>query len=224
MPTIARAKRQTPDDRRAAILAAAAQVFFEQGYAAASVDAIISHCGGSKRNIYREFGNKEGLFTALVSESAESAVTALPVDGSGGQPLETILLDFGRRLLTIYMSPALLGAYRSILTESRRFPDLARAFYDKGPGRASDRLADVLEAAKTRGEIHCDDCHAAADHFIGMLRDNLHLRVVLGLRPPPSPAEVGAAVASAVGIFLHGISGSKGRAPNATSKRARTPR
>jgi AcrR family transcriptional regulator len=209
MAKTARAKRQTPDSRRAAILDAAAQVFFEQGYAATSVDAIISHCGGSKRNIYREFGSKEGLFTTLVSESAESAVKALPVDGGGGQPLREILLDFGRRLLTLYMSPALLGAYRSILTEARRFPDLAKAFYEKGPGRAADRLAEVLEDAKASGDIHCDDCHAAADHFMGMLRDNLHLRVVLGLQPPPSPAEIEAAVASAVEIFLHGVAGSR---------------
>jgi AcrR family transcriptional regulator len=205
MATRARSTRPTRDSRRAAILEAAAQVFFEQGYAATSVDAIISRCGGSKRNIYNEFGSKEGLFTALVSESAESAVEALRVDESGGEQLRDVLLDFGRRLLTLYMSPALLGAYRSILTEARRFPDLAKAFYEKGPGRASDRLAEVLEAAKARGEIHCDDCRRAADHFMGILRDNLHLRVVLGLQPPPSPVEIEAVVASAVGLFLHGI-------------------
>src|SRR3546814_17701069 len=59
-------------DRRAAILWAAGQVFFEQGYAATSIDAIIERAGGSKRNIYSEFGSKEGLFTALVSESADA--------------------------------------------------------------------------------------------------------------------------------------------------------
>ena len=93
------------------------------------------------------------------------------------------------------------------MTEAPRFPELAKAFYDKGPGRASDRLAEVLEEANTRGEIQLHDCHSAADHFVGMLRDNLHLRVILGLRPPPSPAEAEAAVASAVSIFLHGIYG-----------------
>ncbi|MBR0821470.1 TetR/AcrR family transcriptional regulator C-terminal domain-containing protein [Bradyrhizobium liaoningense] len=90
-----------------------------------------------------------------------------------------------------------------------RIPKLAKAFYDKGPGRASDRLAEVLEKAKARGEIQIGDCHAAADHFVGMLRDNLHLRVILGLRPPPSAAEAEAVVASTVNIFLYGIYGAK---------------
>jgi AcrR family transcriptional regulator len=207
VPTLAHSKRPSREDRRAAILAAAAEVFFEQGYAASSIDAIIERIGGSKRNIYSEFGSKEGVFTALVSEIADDALAVLSVEGFAGRDLRETLLDFGRRLFELYMSPALMGVYRSIMAEALRFPELAKAFYDKGPGRASDRLAEVLEEAKARGEIELDDCHSAADHFVGMLRDNLHLRVMLGLRPPPSPAEAEAAVTSAVNIFLNGIHG-----------------
>ena len=205
MPSPAHAKRLAVEDRRATILQAAAELFFEQGYSATSIDAIIERVGGSKRNIYSEFGNKEGLFTALVSESADAALAALSVEQIGGKDLSDILLEFGRRLLAVYMSPGMIGVYRSIMTESSRFPDLAKAFYEKGPGRASDRLADVLEEASRRGEVRLEDCRWAADHFVGMFRDNLHLRVVLGLCPPPSPAEAETAVTSAVGIFLHGI-------------------
>ncbi|MBR0823468.1 TetR/AcrR family transcriptional regulator [Bradyrhizobium liaoningense] len=204
-----RSKRSTRENRRTAILEAAAQVFFEQGYAATSIDAIIERIGGSKRTIYNEFGSKEGIFTALVTENADAAVAALSVERFAARNLSEVLLEFGRRLLAIYMSPAVIGIYRSIMTEAPRFPKLAKAFYDKGPGRASDRLADVLEDAKARGEIQIGDCHLAADHFVGMLRDNLHLRVILGLRPPPSAAEAEAAVASTVNIFLYGIHGAK---------------
>ncbi len=207
MSNPARSRRPSREYRRTALLEAAAQVFFEQGYAATSIDSIIERVGGSKRNIYSEFGSKEGVFTALVSESADTALVALSVEQFAGRNLSEILLEFGRRLLEIYMSPAVIGIYRSIMTEALRFPELAKAFYDKGPGRAADRLAEVLEEAKARGEIQLHDCHSAADHFVGMLRDNLHLQVILGLRPPPSPAEAEAAVTSAISIFLHGIYG-----------------
>lgn len=158
-------------------------------------DAIIERVGGSKRNIYSQFGSKEGVFTPLVSEIADTALAALSVQRFAGHNFSEILLEFWRRLLAIYMSPAVIGVYRSIMTEAPRFLELAKAFYDKGPGLASDRLAQVLEEAKARGEIQLKDCGSAADHFVGMLRDNLHLRVILGLRPPPSHAEAEAAVA-----------------------------
>jgi hypothetical protein len=50
-----------------------------------------------------------------------------------------------------------------------------------------------------------------ADQFVGMIRDNFHLQVVLGLRPPPSAEEAQKTVDSAVGIFLDGIRSSPDR-------------
>jgi AcrR family transcriptional regulator len=204
MTTIA-AKRPTSDERRAAMLEAAAAVFFEQGYAATSIDAIIERLGGSKRNIYNEFGSKEGLFIGLVSESAEKALAAFEAGAIDHPDLRETLLEFGRRLMGILTTPTMLGVYRTIVMEAQRFPDLARAFYDKGPGRAASRLHEVLETAKGNGEVHVGDCAMAADHFVGMLRDNFHLRIVLGLQPEPSTEAIEAFVVSAVDIFLDGI-------------------
>src|SRR3546814_3981746 len=67
---------------RDALLAAAASIFFEQGYEATRIDDIIERAGGSKRNIYEEFGSKEGLFAAIVTERAERALSALAMDRS----------------------------------------------------------------------------------------------------------------------------------------------
>jgi AcrR family transcriptional regulator len=200
-------KRPTASERREAMLQAAADVFFEQGYAATSIDAIIERLGGSKRAIYAEFGNKEGLFSALVSHNADIALTALEgqIDG-GDHDIRQTLLALGHRLMAVYFSPALLGVFRAIMAEAQRFPELARTFYDKGPGRAALELAGVLQEAGRRGEIHVEDHAMAASHFVGMLRDNLHLRVVLGLNPAPSQAEIEKHVVSAVKLFLNGVS------------------
>lgn len=191
--------------RREALLEAAAEVFFEQGYAAASIDAIIERAGGSKRNIYSEFGNKEGLFAAIVTGNADEALSSLPIDNVKESDLGETLTVFGRHLLRLYMSPTVVGIYRLAVTEAHRFPDLAKAFYEQGPGRTTIRLAQILEAAQKRGEIRMVDCRQLADRFIGMLRDNLHLQVVLGLRQPPSDKEAQTAVSSAVDLFLNGI-------------------
>jgi AcrR family transcriptional regulator len=199
------AKTGRPSGRREALLQAAAEVFFEQGFVATSIGAIIERAGGSKRNIYSEFGNKEGLFSAIVTNTADRALSTLAIEQIEGRDLRETLTAFGRQLMAIYMSPTLIGVYRIAVTEANRFPDLVKSFYEQGPGRAASQLAEVLEGAKERGEIRADDCLRVAGHFVGMIRDNLHLQVVLGLRPPPSEQEVREAVASAVEIFLNGV-------------------
>ncbi len=191
--------------RRKTILRAAAELFFEQGYATTSIDAIIERTGGSKRTIYSEFGSKEGLFLALVADNADRAISALSLDYTTQSDLPDMLTTFGNHLLDVYMSPSVLGIYRIIITEAGRFPDLAREFYEKGPGRTTAHLAKVLQAAADRKEIQIDDPLLVAGHFVGMIRDNLHLQVVLGLRPPPTEGEAQATVASAVALFLSGV-------------------
>lgn len=207
--TVRRARKRVERD---ALLAAAADLFFELGYAATSIDAIIERAGGSKRNIYSEFGSKEGLFAAIVTRHAERALAALAIEDAEMRDLRGTLMAFGCRLMDILMSPALLTVYRTGVAEGRRFPRLVREFYELGPGRASARLAEVLEDARRRGDIRVNDCAAAADHFAGMIRGNLHLQVLLGLRPPPDARETQAVVGSAVDLFLDGLgAGASGR-------------
>ncbi|MDG9793175.1 TetR/AcrR family transcriptional regulator [Brucella anthropi] len=191
--------------RRKTILRAAAELFFEQGYATTSIDAIIERTGGSKRTIYSEFGSKEGLFLALVADNADRAISALSLDYTTQSDLPDMLTTFGNHLLDVYMSPSVPGIYRIIITEAGRFPDLARVFYEKGPGRTTAHLAKVLQAAADRKEIQIGDPLLVAGHFVGMIRDNLHLQVVLGLRTPPTESEARATVASAVTLFLNGV-------------------
>lgn len=199
------ATQERTSGRREALLAAAAEIFFEHGYAATSIDAIIERAGGSKRNIYNEFGNKEGLFAALVSTFAEKALSSLAIEEIEGRNLRETLIAFGHQLMAIYMSPALIGVYRAVVAEANRHPGLGRTFYECGPARATIRLAEVLEAAKIRAEIQAEDYFRIADHFVGLFRDNLHLQVVLGLRPPPGETETHKIVLSAVDLFLMGV-------------------
>lgn len=202
---MAEARSGRQNARREALLRAAAEVFFEQGYAATSIDAIIERAGGSKRNIYNTFKNKEGLFSAIVTQNADRILSSLLIEGIEGRDLQETLTAFGRQLLEAYMSPSLLGVYRIAIAEANRFPDLVKAFYERGPGRATARLAEILEEAGKQGEVRTGDYSRMADQFVGMIRDNFHLQVALGLRPPPSAEGAREAVNSAVGIFLNGV-------------------
>jgi AcrR family transcriptional regulator len=204
MPLEQTVKRGRTKVSRAALLEAAAAIFFEQGYAATGIDAIIERAGGSKRNIYNEFGSKDGLFAAIITENVEKVLAPFAVDNLVTHNLRSTLLAFGTALIEGLLSPPLLGIYRIAVTESARFPGLAGRFYDHGPGHASARLTQVLEAARRRGELRVSDCAIAADQFVGLIRGNLHLQVVLGLRAVPDADETGRWVGTAVDLFLEG--------------------
>ena len=200
----AAARRRTADELRHEILHATAEVFLERGYAGASIDQVIARVGGSKRAIYSHFGGKRELFEAIVRRNSGRILGALGREEVVRRDVAATLLDFGMRALTILMSPTPLALYRLVVAEGARFPELARAFFDAGPGRGAAGLAQALREFQRRGEIRVSDPRRAAEHFIGMLRDDLHLRVVLGLRPAPGPREIEQSVRQAVEIFLSG--------------------
>lgn len=59
--------RRRREPRIRAILEAAEQVFLENGYEAGSLDAVAARANASKATIYAHFGNKVGLFKAIVA-------------------------------------------------------------------------------------------------------------------------------------------------------------
>jgi AcrR family transcriptional regulator len=191
-------------ERREAILRAATEAFLEKGYEGAGIDDIIQRVGGSKRTIYGYFGNKEGLFAAVVTENTERALGPLSREDLHGNDLSSTLLRFGLRYLELLMTPTALGLYRVVVAEGARFPRLAEAFFESGPGRASEMLAETLREFRRAREVRAEDFRPAAEKFVGMVRDDLHLRVVLGLRRPPDREEAEESVRRAVEIFVGG--------------------
>ena len=63
------ARARDPARTRAAILAAARAEFSEHGLEGARIDAIARRAATNKRMLYHYFGNKEGLYCAVLAES-----------------------------------------------------------------------------------------------------------------------------------------------------------
>ncbi|WP_161555938.1 TetR/AcrR family transcriptional regulator [Mangrovicoccus ximenensis] len=194
----------SPDPRRAALMAAAEALFFERGFAATSIDAIIERAGGSKRTIYALFGSKEGLFEALIRENTEKMFGA-PFFGAPSLGLEETLTGFATHLLELFTRERTIGLYRVVVAEARRMPELAASFHRLGPERGRDWIAGVLAAAAERGEIGPVDPHSAASQFLGLVRSDVYFEIVLGLRGPLGRTEIAQIADSAVATFLRGI-------------------
>jgi len=164
-------------------------VFLERGYAAASIDAIVERAGGSKATVYALFGNKEGLLTALVAQSAESlaaSVDALSADAS----LEENLRGIGRSYLQLILQPKRVALYRLVAGESGRCPHLGDIFYRTGPQAVTTRVAEFFRAAAARGQLETADPEQLAHFFIHALRGDHHNRVLFNPTRMPTAQEI----------------------------------
>lgn len=74
-------KRRDAAASRRRLLAAAAAEFVAHGVAGARVDRIAADAQANKRLIYDYFGDKDGLFDAVLDSFTAKAVGAVPIDG-----------------------------------------------------------------------------------------------------------------------------------------------
>jgi len=184
------------------ILHAAAEIFMEQGYGAASMDAIARAAGVSKATLYAHFSGKEELFAAIVGCECRRHTETLSAPDIDQSDVRATLTQIGRNFLDLLLSPRALAIYRIVVAEAPRFPELGRAYYASGPAVVLDRLAAYLHGVATRGLLAVPDPRRAAEQFVGMLRGPLHLRRLLGIAGEPPTDDIDRAVKSAVDVFL----------------------
>jgi AcrR family transcriptional regulator len=191
----------TRDQRREAILSVAREVFFEQGYTAASMSTIAARLGGSKGTLYNYFKSKEELFEAQVREMCGHAADRILEGSVDGEPAD-VLSRLGAQYLQHLYSEDTVQMFRILVAEAQRSPELARVFYEVGPARGQKGLEAYLEAAKARGSLHLPDCALGAEQFMSLCKGRAHLQFLLNLIPPLTPAEIRLQIAQAVTAFM----------------------
>jgi hypothetical protein len=93
--------------------------------------------------------------------------------------------------------------FNVVLADARRAPDLARIFYDQGPGATLRRLTAYLRSATQRGQLRCPDPRQAAKLFLGAVISHHHLHCLIGQPPAPlSFVEMSEHVQAAVEMFM----------------------
>lgn len=202
-PGSVKRERCTAEVRRKAILKAAAEVFLERGYADASIDAVVERSGGSKATVYALFGNKEGLFSAVVAECGEEFAAAIGTTDLGGS-LPDGLRRIARAYLKVILDPKRLAMFRMVAGDSGRRPDSGDIFYRLGPRSAAAAVARFFSDYAARGLIGAAEPEALADCFLGALRGSLFNRSLLNPTRAPTEKEIERHIDFVVELFLRG--------------------
>jgi TetR/AcrR family transcriptional repressor of mexJK operon len=152
-------------DSRQRLIQAATEAFVDEGYRA-SVERIAARAGVAKQTLYNHFPSKDDLFTE-VARQASAAILVVLDTGTGD--LRQTLLAFAQAFSDKVMSREGLELYRAIVAEATRFPELAAAFFRKGPEQTASRLTEFIEQSMAAGELRRDDARSAAEMLLGML-------------------------------------------------------
>jgi len=154
--------------KRRSIMEAAATLFLRSGYQGTSMDEIAALAAVSKQTVYKNFADKERLFHDIIMGVAGTVEDFLRSVGDtlrDTEDLETDLHTLGRQYLQVVMRPQVLQMRRLLIGESARFPELARAYYEKAPERVLTALAPELSRLHDRGLLAVADPDLAARHF-----------------------------------------------------------
>ncbi|MEW2262882.1 ScbR family autoregulator-binding transcription factor [Streptomyces sp. NPDC047853] len=128
---------------RRSILEAAARVFDERGYDAASTNEILARSGLTRGALYHHFPSKEAIAAALVAAQSEALV--VPEQPMKLQAVVDLTLEYARRL----QSDPVLRASVRLTIEQSSFTRPGVTPYQQ----SADAILGLLEVAAEQGEL-----------------------------------------------------------------------
>jgi TetR/AcrR family transcriptional repressor of mexJK operon len=194
--------------KRQSVLDAATALFMAHGYGAVSMDAVARAAGVSKATLYAYFSSKDQLFATIIREACHHTIDFTDFLPGSDPDIRSTLTNFAGRMLRFLLEERALAIHRVVISESVRFPELGRAFYDNGPAVFRRLFSEWLAEHTKAGRLAVTDPTMAADQFIGLLRGGLYLRATLSLEVP-SEAEIDAVATAAVDAFLRAYTASR---------------
>lgn len=156
---------------RDAIIAAAMQLFLENGYDRTSLARIAQQAGVSRATLFKQFPTKAALFEATVLAAGRSPAPE-PVD----VPLEDFyagLVALGRAYAALLGRPEMAALMRTVIAESPRFPELRERAFDFGTLPVLTALGRYLREAHAAGAAEIDDPDMASAQFLGMIASSV---------------------------------------------------
>ncbi|SNS65670.1 transcriptional regulator, TetR family [Sphingomonas laterariae] len=141
--TTSGAQLRLKPERFALLCDAAISEFMAHGFDRASIDKVIAASGVGRSTIYRQFGNKQGLFRYVIGREIERiAGDAIAIPP--GDDMETRLAQLARIVLDRHIDGRSIPLFHLLIEEAQAFPDLARAFYAAHVARAARPFAALL--------------------------------------------------------------------------------
>lgn len=166
--------------REQAIAQAAMAELIEHGFDGVTMLKVAKRAGASKETLYSWFGNREGLFAALITNNADT--TAANVERAlqqGGSP-EHVLTSFAVGLLRLLTGEESVALNRAAMSS----PELSQLLLTSGRHRVGPLVEEYLGELGRDGTLRIDDPADSFTLLYGLIVEDVQIRVLLGDDPP----------------------------------------
>lgn len=192
-----RPKAGEREERQRRVLDAALEELTEHGYDKSTMLGVASRAGASKETLYSWFGNKQGLFSALITQNADASAERVEAALAGdGDPRET-LVGYSIGLLSLLTGEGSVAINRAAMSS----PELSEMLLESGRFRVGPIVESYLERLANQGVIKIS---SPADAFVllyGLVIQDTQIVVLLG-HDAPSKAAIKKRAVAAVDRFL----------------------
>ncbi|MFG5379887.1 TetR/AcrR family transcriptional regulator [Yoonia sp. R2-816] len=192
--------------RRRKILDEARGLFVEKGFEQTSLDMIIARTGGSRRNIYDLFGNKDGLFEEVMTDQLQTVLarTHVPSAIADDRPVRDQLEQIGLNFLNGLLQPEVLRTLRQFIVASGDRPDLGHRAFAAGPAVLYGQLEGYFEQMVAADRLVLPDVSVAARILTEMFKGGMELRAMMTGDHDIPGSRIEDHVRKAVDLFLNG--------------------
>ena len=189
------------DQRRERIIQVARSVFYEVGYAGASMSMISARLGGSKATLYAYFNSKEELFEAIIHEQCVGMAELFEAH-TGSDDLRQSLTAMGRAVMAGVMSNQTIRTIQLVIEESHRNPHLAQMFHNVMQSQGQAGMAGLLQAAHDKGQIHAPNIAEATTVLKTLMFSDCHFKRIMNIAPEPTQEQLYRQIDLAVDVFM----------------------
>lgn len=172
--------------RQEQIETAAYEVLEAKGYGGTSMLGIAKQARASNETLYNWYGDKQGLFQALVTRNAQEVKSHLEQELLTDTSAMTILRTLGPKLLKLLTGDRAVALNRAAAADSTG--ELGATLSKAGRETVFPLLEQVLLRAKDEGQLSFEDSRSAVGLYLDLLVGDQQIRRVIGRLPSPSSA------------------------------------
>jgi TetR/AcrR family transcriptional regulator, mexJK operon transcriptional repressor len=193
------------EQKRNQILDGALDAFAEKGFENATNKDIAKAAGiGSPGLIYHYFTDKADLFRRMMERHVPMLVLINHPEEIMDKPPREVLMLFGRTMVGLLENRRLAAAFRVILGEAVRRPQIAEMINKIGPSRGIALLSAYLQKQMDAGLIRRMEPGIAVRCFVGPLIAYVLTREFIP-QPDSASISIDTMVENAVEVFLQGM-------------------